>query len=78
MSIITLTFKTPDVVSGTLDDFFGNDKARCEEMKIPYDDDIAFEARASVEKGIGQFVKYGEYLTVEYNTATGTMTVKKV
>lgn len=56
---IKLTFKTPDAVYDALND-------------SNIDDDVK---RDRIYAGIGKYVEYGEYLTVEYDTETKTMVV---
>lgn len=59
--IFTLSFKTPDVVDGSPAD----------QTNEAYSEEQREEAAAVVEK----FVRYKEYITIEFNTETKTATV---
>ena len=60
---IRLHFKTPDVVDYALDDQFPDKNS---------------EQRTEAEEIISKFVKYGECLSVEVDTKTGTAKVLNV
>jgi len=63
---IRVTFKTPDAVSYALD------------RVLDCNDPEEFEQAEVAQKAIDKFVRYGEYITVEFDTDKGTATVVPV
>ena len=66
---ITLTFKTPDVIANAVD----------------HDHDGKFSDNESLEKAVeeaqrklAKWVKYGEYVAIDFDTDAGTATVLKL
>lgn len=69
----TLTFKSPDALDQVL-----NSCPKCEEHPLYVEDcsDCANEdIREDIREAAGKFVEYGEYITVEFDTNTGTAKV---
>ncbi len=69
----TITFKTPDAISEAIDTFL-EERPWChsycpEHCDNP--DEVSREMRSVAE----EYVKYGEYLTVEFDTEAKTATV---
>jgi len=73
---VRMTFKTPDVVEDAIDSAVDNERAE-DEPEGEYGancEDLAEAARMVCKK----FVQYGECLTVEVDTETGTCEVVPV
>jgi hypothetical protein len=76
-----LTFKTPDVLDRALDDAdydpkimcsCGGNCSDCERLL-----DQAGLDRQEIRNFSKQFVRYDEYITIDFDTETGTATVRK-
>ena len=63
---IRITFKTPDAVDDAINDL---------ELDENLDEEAKLEVLDSVTEFINKFVKYGELITVEFDTEDKTATV---
>lgn len=63
MPKIRITFKTPDAVSTALSEEFGD---------LEEENEKAYQ---EAEEALGKFVKYGELVTIEFDTDEGTAEV---
>lgn len=68
--IITLTFKTPDVLDQAIEQLKPHSMDEDDGCGVPYQTQLALEL-------ISKYVDYGEYLKVEFNTKTKSVTVVK-
>lgn len=86
--LITLRFKTPDVIDDALDraDFEAEAKKEYEKLDLDYRitldgeawlEEKADELRAAAREQIAKIVNYGEYITVWYDTDTNRFYIKQ-
>jgi len=66
---ISITFKTPDVVSNT---------AYYEHREEFADDDAYEEHVAEIQEALAPWIEYGERVTIDFDTDASTATVRKV
>ena len=72
--IIQFTMKTPDILDETLNDVL----PVTPDHLIETEDELRIrDERNIIEKKLSAWFKYGEYLTVYYDTEKDTMTVIK-
>jgi hypothetical protein len=73
--IIHVTFKTPDAVADAVRDCVAREVS---ELGLNDDEaeDITDSRSDRIEAQLKKWVRYGEYVTVAFNTETGTATVE--
>lgn len=57
-----VTFKTPDVINNQMSGLF-------------YDEEADFEEEKKMQDLVEKFVRYGELITIEFDSEAGTATV---
>ena len=71
----TVTFKTPDAVDDTISDIVLHDE-RLEAIEDGDERlDAEFALKAELKEFTEKWVRYGEYVDVEFDTDAGTVTV---
>jgi hypothetical protein len=70
---VRVTFKTPDAVDRALEDAAPDGYCDPSVAETP-----EVEGMAAAKELIGKFVKWGELVTIEFDTAAGTATVVPV
>lgn len=78
-----VTFKTPDVLDPVLEGHMDTHCDEHEEHDPDCDACAELEERGCMDMAIikscaNKFIQYGEYVTIEFDTDSGTATVQKV
>lgn len=78
----SLTFKTPDVLEQALDNIKNKYSSDCDHcgdcIGCEAMEDSFREDRELIECFTDRFIKYGESITIDFDTTEGTAIVKKV
>lgn len=70
----SITFKTPDAMDDAIKDAVFAD-SDCDCGLCPECREVRQEKEPSLRKVAEKFIEYGEYITIELDTETGTATV---
>jgi len=65
---ITVMFKTPDTITEAIE----------ESISHITDEDAKEEARQDIAKKLSKFVKWSEFITIEFNLDSNTATVQPI
>ena len=75
---ITLTLKSPDCDYPAVEDAVAEELANTPGIDEEEREAIAESRCRKIREQLGRWLKYGEYLTVEFDLLAGTATVKEV